>query len=112
MVQRVVYDQGDLRVGAAGLAFVPGDPGQLPGAPDTDQGEPPFLGDASEPLDLGRAQRGLEAEVTPVDAVRRQPRVQPGELITVGGLDGTDQNALAVTQLEFVDDLGSHETTI
>jgi hypothetical protein len=38
--------------------------------------------------------------------------VQPGELVTVGGLDGTDQDALAVTQLEFVDDLGSHETTI
>src|SRR5580700_10756 len=112
MVQRVVYDQGDLRVGAAGLAFVPGDPGQLPGAPDTDQGEPPFLGDAGEPLDLGRAQRGLEAEVTPVDAVFRQPCVHPGEPLPVGEPDGTDQDPLAVTELEFVNDRGSHENTI
>ncbi len=51
---------------------------------DTDQSEPPFLGDAGEPPDLGRAQRGLEAEVAPVDAVRRQPRVQPGERTRTG----------------------------
>ena len=33
-------------------------------------------------------------------------------MVTVGGLDGTDQDALAVTQLKFVDDPGSHENTI
>jgi hypothetical protein len=35
-MQRVVDDQGDLRVAAASLAFVPRHPGQLPGAAHPD----------------------------------------------------------------------------
>src|SRR6516225_6075051 len=112
MMQRVVHDQRDLRVGAADRALVPGDAGQRAGVSHADQREAPFFVGAGEPPDLDGTEARLDPEVTPVDAVRRQPGVQRGELLTVSRADGADHYPLAVAQLCFIHDPARHDRTI
>lgn len=50
----------------------------------------------------------LNPEVAPVDAVRRPPRVQLGELPPVGWANGADQYSLAIAQLGFIGDPARH----